>query len=262
MKFFRNIRQQMLGDQKIRKYFFYAFGEILLVVIGILIALQINNWSEYRKDRETEASYLERLLIELETNKRIAIRQEDFAGFQIENAKIILDFLKEEYLPENNETILYALEHIRWAEPLNIFESTIWKELQSTGSLSLIEDQNLKTEVGKLYRDITIYQGYTEEWNSYNLLFRNLLTDIIPADTRLGIHQNLIVHAESGNLIQLKSAIDPTLLKARLNSIPALSDHLADVMIVRNSSKGRCVTMQKAVANLTSSIKAQLNRSE
>ena len=144
----------MLGDQKIRKYFFYAFGEILLVVIGILIALQINNWSEYRKDRETEASYLERLLIELETNKRIAIRQEDFAGFQIENAKIILDFLKEEYLPENIETILYALEHIRWAEPLNIFESTIWKELQSTGSLSLIEDQNLKTEVGKLYRDM------------------------------------------------------------------------------------------------------------
>ncbi len=50
-KFFRNFRQSLLMKDKITKYYKYAFGEIVLVVIGILIALSINNWNEARKNR-------------------------------------------------------------------------------------------------------------------------------------------------------------------------------------------------------------------
>ena len=50
IKFFRKIRQKLLAENKFSKYLIYAFGEIILVVIGILIALQINNWNEYRQD--------------------------------------------------------------------------------------------------------------------------------------------------------------------------------------------------------------------
>jgi hypothetical protein len=46
VKFFRKIRQKLLSENKFSKYFIYAIGEIVLVVIGILIALQINNWNE------------------------------------------------------------------------------------------------------------------------------------------------------------------------------------------------------------------------
>ena len=46
IKFFRKIRQNLLMENKTSKYFKYAIGEILLVVIGILIALSINNWNE------------------------------------------------------------------------------------------------------------------------------------------------------------------------------------------------------------------------
>ena len=48
---FRNIRQSLLMKDKITKYYKYAFGEIVLVVIGILIALSINNLNEARKNR-------------------------------------------------------------------------------------------------------------------------------------------------------------------------------------------------------------------
>jgi hypothetical protein len=56
-------------ENKTSKYFKYAIGEIILVVIGILIALQINNWNEHRKNNLWEHQFLKDLKIELETNK-------------------------------------------------------------------------------------------------------------------------------------------------------------------------------------------------
>ena len=51
IKFFRKIRQNLLSENKTGTYLKYAFGEIILVVIGILIAIQINNWNENRKNQ-------------------------------------------------------------------------------------------------------------------------------------------------------------------------------------------------------------------
>ena len=56
IKFFRKIRKKMLTENKFSKYMLYAIGEIVLVVIGILIALQINNWNELRKTQDTKNS--------------------------------------------------------------------------------------------------------------------------------------------------------------------------------------------------------------
>ena len=66
IKLFRKIRQNLLSEGKTGKYFKYATGEILLVVIGILIALSINNWNEDRKNRLKEAVYLEGIKTDLE----------------------------------------------------------------------------------------------------------------------------------------------------------------------------------------------------
>tara|TARA_B100000497_G_C7596238_1_gene358459 strand:+ start:123 stop:848 length:726 start_codon:yes stop_codon:yes gene_type:complete len=64
IKFFRKIRQKLLSEGKNGKYLKYAIGEILLVIIGILIALQINNWNEWEKDRKKE----QKILIQIENN--------------------------------------------------------------------------------------------------------------------------------------------------------------------------------------------------
>jgi Family of unknown function (DUF6090) len=58
IKFFRKIRQNMIKENRTSKYLLYAIGEIILVVIGILIALSINNWNENRKDKIKERNYL------------------------------------------------------------------------------------------------------------------------------------------------------------------------------------------------------------
>jgi hypothetical protein len=69
LKFFRTIRKKLIEEDNVRKYLLYAVGEILLVVIGILIALQINNWNEAQKDRASEVDILHNLKEELIRNK-------------------------------------------------------------------------------------------------------------------------------------------------------------------------------------------------
>ncbi|MDX1591318.1 MAG: DUF6090 family protein [Balneolaceae bacterium] len=56
-----------MEENKIRKYILYAIGEILLVVIGILIALQVNNWNEQRKRQNEEKQYLAALHSDFES---------------------------------------------------------------------------------------------------------------------------------------------------------------------------------------------------
>ena len=51
IKFFRKIRQKLLNENRFSKYLVYAIGEIVLVMIGILLALQVNNWNELRKKK-------------------------------------------------------------------------------------------------------------------------------------------------------------------------------------------------------------------
>ena len=66
IKFFRKVRQNLLMENKTGKYFKYAIGEIILVIIGILIALQINNWKNYKTERETEKIILHEIQANLE----------------------------------------------------------------------------------------------------------------------------------------------------------------------------------------------------
>ena len=62
IKFFQKIRQRLLSENKLSKYLLYAIGEIILVVIGILIALQINNWNDKRKFQKEKTHYIEALI--------------------------------------------------------------------------------------------------------------------------------------------------------------------------------------------------------
>ena len=94
LRFFRQIRQRLLTDNKFSKYLLYAVGEILLVVIGILIALQVDNWNEERKDSKTLISILEneKISIAIEIEKEENQIQEINGWIDtVLNAQIIIE---------------------------------------------------------------------------------------------------------------------------------------------------------------------------
>ena len=137
IKFFRKIRQNLLSEGKTEKYLKYAIGEIILVVIGILIALQINNWNEKRKERNKEDQLIDVLITDLQSKKaeftsdlaigKSIIRNSDVSinywkkssDIDTLNLKYLLKYLAEDEWFFNENSPVYA----------TIAGSELWKQL-------------------------------------------------------------------------------------------------------------------------------------
>jgi hypothetical protein len=94
IKFFRKIRQNLLSENKFSKYLVYAIGEIVLVVIGILIALSINNWNIEKQERKTEKINLIALQREFIQNKKILNEVIERNTLNIDGAKKMIESFK------------------------------------------------------------------------------------------------------------------------------------------------------------------------
>ena len=116
IKFFRKIRQRLLIDSKFSKYLLYAIGEIVLVVIGILIALQINNWNEDRKTRAFEKEMLTDIHKAVEVNIRQLQRGIKSCENAINSCNIVLQQL-EDRVDYNDSLIQHFSGVIRWFRP-------------------------------------------------------------------------------------------------------------------------------------------------
>lgn len=93
IKFFRHIRQNLIMENKTGKYLKYAIGEIVLVVIGIFIALQLNNWNESRKEGIIEISILNELLSDLNSDLISLSEDKDLNQRAIRSNQLIHDLL-------------------------------------------------------------------------------------------------------------------------------------------------------------------------
>jgi len=101
IKFFRKIRYDLMEKNKTGKYFKYAVGEIVLVVIGILIALQINNWNENLKNKKEEISVLKELLSDSKTNL-LSLEEDIFLNQRAISSNILISDILINERPYND----------------------------------------------------------------------------------------------------------------------------------------------------------------
>tara|TARA_B110000902_G_C14119680_1_gene517680 strand:- start:177 stop:908 length:732 start_codon:yes stop_codon:yes gene_type:complete len=92
IKFFRKIRQKLLTENKLRKYLIYAIGEIILVVIGILIALQINNWNTQRIEVNSDYQLVNALITDLKLKNEEVLSDLDYGKSMIQNTENIINY--------------------------------------------------------------------------------------------------------------------------------------------------------------------------
>lgn len=153
IKFFRKIRQRLLTENKFSKYLLYAIGEIVLVVIGILIALSINNWNESRKESLIEQNYLRRLLVDLESDYKTLTFSKDLSNDRINQIKILTDVIKNPLLSnENSILIIESIEKVTWRSYLPL-SKIVYNELLNSGKMSLIQSEKLRNLLSNYYVD-------------------------------------------------------------------------------------------------------------
>jgi hypothetical protein len=150
IKFFRKFRQRLLTENKFSKYLLYAVGEIILVVIGILIALQINNWNEVQKNKAIEQQLLTSLLQEFETNLNILSNTITTNTRIIESSINIgkftgptLPLISEKELSQN------MVGAFKYASRYTPNQGT-YNEINNSGKLSLISDPSLRKAISEL----------------------------------------------------------------------------------------------------------------
>ncbi|MCB0476484.1 MAG: hypothetical protein KDC69_12460, partial [Flavobacteriaceae bacterium] len=111
IKFFRNIRKKLAAENKVLGYLRYAIGEIVLVVIGILIALQINTWNQNRIDSNEEQDIIAKLHKDFKENKNniqgFIVTNKNEMNAQMELMGLI-GASKEELLKHNLDSLFYV----------------------------------------------------------------------------------------------------------------------------------------------------------
>lgn len=149
LKFFRRIRQSLLAENKFRKYLLYALGEILLVVIGILIALQINNWNEERKEQKLGVVVLHDIQDNILRNNVLiqeAIHTIDSINF---SANAIRIYLISDDRPDS-EFYDHIGEAVRSGTFLFRLNSDGYESLKSTG-FAILGNEKLKDQILNLF---------------------------------------------------------------------------------------------------------------
>jgi len=152
IKFFRKIRQNLLSEGKTGKYFKYAIGEIILVMIGILLALQVNNWNQRQQNKELSKIYVEDFIREISAdiltlNERIE-RNENM----IQNITLILTTLATKKELSKKEIILfYEQNQSLGFESYFIPETSTFRQLDANSNGSLILDKKLKDNLYQYY---------------------------------------------------------------------------------------------------------------
>lgn len=148
IKFFRKIRYDLMSKNKTSKYLLYAIGEIILVVIGILIALQINNWNQNQNDQNKIKEYAVSLIQDLEADIKMT------SDIHRQNKEIVarIDSLKHYTLNRKIEDFSnFAMLYFTLNKPHRpyVWNRTTITELKNSGALGLIRNDSLSKMISE-----------------------------------------------------------------------------------------------------------------
>lgn len=175
LKLFRNIRKKQLADSRFGKYLLYAIGEIILVVIGILIAISLNNSNQKKNEKKLVAYKLKQLRQEVYQDSLEIAHIIQFYDSRIEITQTLLKKM-EQYEPRTDcgatLSLLREFEQLRNA----VGKDGTYNDMLNTGLFSKIEDEELKQDIIDYYKHQSNFRDIT--WD-YVKQFKDIKNDLI-----------------------------------------------------------------------------------
>lgn len=172
LKLFRRIRRKLLDEGKMRKYLVYAIGEISLVVIGILIALQVNTWNDVRKEREEEYLALKSLHEEfVESRELFGVYQRHHKEI-FDGMKYLLEILDAKGVNERLVDSIY-INLDKSAMSSGKFEPSrgIINSLINSGNINIISNEKLKSHLIKWNDQVINFQNVQSASQDYKFTY-------------------------------------------------------------------------------------------
>lgn len=223
IKFFIRIRQQLLSENKFSKYLLYAIGEIILVVIGILIALQINNNNNYNEQRKIEREYLISLQSEFKSNLdklHLSINDNEI---RIKALKDLLTLFDISVLDSVSNKSISLMIHPIFGTDLSYKPSLgVLSDIISSGKLNIILNKNLRQKLASFESSIDYLKIQEEEANNIKQSLKSMLFKELSIRT---------VQKDLGKLFENPSISDRVNNKQIFNSVE-LENHLLDYLLV------------------------------
>lgn len=163
IKFFRSIRQSLLSENTFSKYLFYAAGEIVLVVIGILLALQIDTWNTHKINRGKENGYLKSYQADIEKNLTELDRVLAKSARTMRATDSLLRYATKMIAIDSINTIEgLVMESFNYTLFLSQ-EGTI-NDIFGSGDLALIEDETIRKSMVNWNADLKFLKEYEDLW--------------------------------------------------------------------------------------------------
>lgn len=214
MRLFRNVRRRLATDNRALAYSRYALGEILLVVIGILIALQVNNWNEHRKQRLTELHYLANIKSDLEMNIAEIDRYIEMRNSRVASAKAVLEYFNGKPLVDLDQFNRDTVNVYTWQKFFQI--DNTFQELTSSGNLAIVSSDSIKSnllDLDNLYKKLK-YEEQHFRYDSEVMLYEPSygLVDIYSIIKNYAYQKT---NGEEGEHVTLSKADFEALLKNR-----------------------------------------------
>ncbi|WP_297691597.1 DUF6090 family protein [uncultured Eudoraea sp.] len=182
---FRKIRKKLADDNKPLKYARYAIGEIVLVMIGILLALQVNNWNEDRKERIIEQEVYNNLLTDINKD-RITLKERMTLSKNETNA--LYDLVHNAYTTQKtSEDYINLLSHVLWNADNFILQDKTFDELVNSGKLAILKDKSLKNRILEYYKSYDIAATHIAELNQTSIDMLSIASEIEPSIKYMGL---------------------------------------------------------------------------
>ncbi|WP_432410539.1 hypothetical protein [Rasiella sp. SM2506] len=238
IKFFRKIRQKMLTENKFSRYLIYAIGEIFLVVIGIYIAIQFNNWNIANQNKNVTSNNIELLIASLEKDS-IAFNKMQIS---IEKDKArVSNFEFRLNKPSTNLDTLIKIVRYEYKPViglLNFDNDNTYDALVQSGEINLL-NRELKNEVFTLY---SLHKSAEETNNTHFKLYLDWVTRLnskYPANLSI-YNEGPISEAiwENVTLIELANAFNPV-VSSKKNHYRLIEYNLKKLIIETNKVLGK-----------------------
>jgi len=228
IKIFKGIRQQLLTENKFSKYLLYAIGEIILVVIGILIALSINNWNEAGKNRLLEQSYLINLMDEFRSNKNSLIDVKNRDSTELVMGEMLMDFHQFEKFDGDTLNVAEAIEWLGFTRNFT-FKRDVWNDIYSTGNSLIFQNSELQKSISEFYSFTHGYEVLIRDLNEYHKSFRKANKGVINPHHRVEWVKRYI---ENDTISNYEYPVESTLVLTKFRSNEETSSILADQIMV------------------------------